>query len=309
MQKIALGIIGTGKIAQEYIKIFKKLKVEIKIVCARKKKKLNEFCKLNKIKKNTLKIHNLLKEDLDGIVCCSSPSSSLEVSKKLCKFNGKILFEKPLGINYNQTLKIKNLFKKKNLFVALNRRYISSVLLSKKILKTKKKNTYFSFYDQENTLQAKKNGHDKITIKNWMYANSIHMVDLINFYVNSKITKIENQNKIFKKHKIYFSTIHYQNGDIVEFKSFWNKPAPWKIDISLNEKFLQLKPIETLSIIDPKKKIKKMVERDKIDINFKPGFYRQCIDFKREIQNKKNNLVNINQYLTSVKLIKKIFFN
>ena len=142
-----------------------------------------------------------------------------------------------------------------------------------------------------------------------MYANSIHMVDLINFYVNSKITKIENQNKIFKKHKIYFSTIHYQNGDIVEFKSFWNKPAPWKIDISLNEKFLQLKPIETLSIIDPKKKIKKMVERDKIDINFKPGFYRQCIDFKREIQNKKNNLVNINQYLTSVKLIKKIFFN
>ena len=65
MQKIALGIIGTGKIAQEYIKIFKKLKVEIKIVCARKKKKLNEFCKLNKIKKNTLKIHNLLKEDLD----------------------------------------------------------------------------------------------------------------------------------------------------------------------------------------------------------------------------------------------------
>ena len=45
MQKIALGIIGTGKIAQEYIKIFKKLKVEIKIVCARKKKKLNELYK------------------------------------------------------------------------------------------------------------------------------------------------------------------------------------------------------------------------------------------------------------------------
>ncbi len=308
MKNIAVGIIGTGKIAQEYIKILKKLNVEIKIVCARKKKKLIKFCKINKIKNNTLKIHDLLNKELDGIVCCASPSSSFEISKKLTKFKGKILFEKPLGINYNQTLKIKNLFKKKNLFVALNRRYISSVLLSKKIIKVKK-NNYFSFYDQQNTHQAKKNGHDRITIKNWMYANSIHMVDLINFYVNSKIIKIENKNKIFKKHKIYFSTIHYKNGDIVEFKSFWNKAAPWKIDISENEKFLQLKPIETLSIIDTRTKLKKKIQRDKMDINFKPGFYRQCIDFKREIQNKKNSLVDIDQYFLSVKLIKKIFFN
>ena len=309
MKKITIGIIGTGKIAQEYVDIFKKLKLNIKIICARKKNKLKKFCKINKIKKNTLDINDLINENLDGIVSCVSPSSSLQVSKKLSKFKGKILFEKPVGINYSQTLKVKQFFKNKNLFVALNRRYLSSVVKAKKIIRNNRENKFFSFYDQENTLQAKKNGHNKITIKNWMYANSIHMVDLINFFVDSKIKGIENKNFVFNKHKIYFSLIYFENGDIVEFKSFWNKPAPWKINISTNNKFIQLKPIEMLLVDDLNKKNSIKFKKDNLDINFKPGFYRQCVDFKKEMQNKKNNLVGIDQYLNSVKLTKKIFFN
>ena len=86
MKKITIGIIGTGKIAQEYVDIFKKLKLNIKIICARKKNKLKKFCKINKIKKNTLDINDLINENLDGIVSCVSPSSSLQVSKKLFVF-------------------------------------------------------------------------------------------------------------------------------------------------------------------------------------------------------------------------------
>lgn len=38
MKKKNIGIIGTGLISQEYINIFKKINVNVKIVCARKKK-------------------------------------------------------------------------------------------------------------------------------------------------------------------------------------------------------------------------------------------------------------------------------
>ena len=308
MKKINVGIIGTGKIAQVYVDIFKKLKINVKIICARNKKKLENFCKINKIKQNTLNINDLLHEDIDGIVSCVSPTSSFNVARKLSSFKGSILFEKPVGLNYIQTLKIKSLYKNKNLFVALNRRYLSAVVKSKKIIDKINEIKFFSFYDQENTIKAKKNGHKKDTIKNWMYANSIHLVDLINYYVNSKIKRIENKNFLFKKHKIYFSIIYFKNGDIVEFKSFWNKPAPWKINIFTNKKFLQLKPIEKLSITNLNLKNSIKFKKDDIDNNFKPGFYRQCVDFKKEMQ-KKNNLVNIEQYLHSVKLTKKIFSN
>ena len=167
MKKISIGIIGTGKVAQEYVKIFKKLNIEIKIICARKKIKLKNFCLKNNIKKSTTNFDNVLKENLDGIVCCVTPSSSFQVSKKLQKFNGKILFEKPVGLNYVETLKIRNFFhKKKNFFVALNRRYIHSIITAKKIISNIKEKKFLSIYDQENTIEAKKNGHDKLTIKN-----------------------------------------------------------------------------------------------------------------------------------------------
>ena len=131
---------------------------------------------------------------IDGIVSCVSPSSSFQVSKKLSILKENIIREAS-WVNYIQTLKIKSLYKNKNLFVALNRRYLSAVVKSKKIIDKINEIKFFSFYDQENTIKAKKNGHKKDTIKNWMYANSIHMVDLINFYVDSKIKNIEN--KIF----------------------------------------------------------------------------------------------------------------
>ncbi len=311
MKKIIIGIIGTGKIAQEYINIFKKLKVDIRIICARKKKKLSEFSKKNNIIKFTTKIDKFLQEKVDGVIVCVSPESSLLIAKKLSKFEGKILFEKPVGLNLKQTEEINNIFKrKKNIFVALNRRFYQSVLSAKTLLQNSKEKKVISIYDQENTLAAKKNGHHPLTIKNWMYANSIHLVDLIKFFVNSKIIKIKNKKIKFKNSLIYDSIINFKNGDIVEFKSFWNMPAPWKISVSTKSMFIELKPIEKISYRTINKKVVfKDIKLNNKDEIFKPGFFMQSQHFLKELKNKKNNLVKLKQYCQSVFLINKIFFN
>ena len=310
MRKKCIGIIGTGKISQEYVNIFKKIDVEIKIVCARNKKKLHDFCLKNNIKKNTLIISDLLNLNLDGVIVCASPDSSLLISKQLVNFKGKILFEKPVGLNLAQTENINKLYQNKNNFyVALNRRYYHSVVTSKKLMNMSKNRKFISICDQENTIEAKKSGHKNSTIKNWMFANSIHLVDLINFYIKSKVVGVTNIKNIRKNHKLYFSIIKFQNGDIVEFKSFWNKPAPWKINISFDEKFVQLKPIENISYIDKSSREIKKINIDKKDIIFKPGFFRQSEDFKKALQNKKNSLVSLENYLRSVNLTHRIFFN
>ncbi len=311
MKRKNIGIIGTGLISQEYINIFKKINVNVQIVCARKKKKLKEFCSKNHILKSTTEIDQLMNEKLDGVVVCISPESSLLIAKKLSKFKGKILFEKPVGLNLEQTEQIYKLFKrKKNFFVALNRRFYQSTILAKKLLQNSKKKKFVSIYDQENTIAAKKNGHHKLTIKNWMYANSVHLVDLINFFVNSKIIKIKNKKIKFKNSLIFESIINFKNGDIVEFKSFWNMPAPWKIDISNEKIFIQLMPIEIISYRTNLKKVDiKDFKFDKEDQNFKPGFFLQSQHFKKELKNIKNNLVNLKQYRQTVLLINKIFFN
>ena len=176
-------------------------------------------------------------------------------------------------------------------------------------MKRSKSRKFISICDQENTIAAKKSGHNNLTIKNWMFANSIHLVDLINFYIKSEVVGVTNIKNIYNNHKLYFSIIRFQNGDIVEFKSFWNKPAPWKINISYDNQFVQLKPIENVSYIDKSSREIKKINIDKKDIIFKPGFFRQSEDFKKALQNKKNSLVSLENYLRSVKLTHRIFFN
>ena len=104
--------------------------------------------------------------------------------------------------------------------------------------------------------------------------------------------------------------INFKNGDIVEFKSFWNMPAPWKMDISNDKIFIQLMPIEIMSYRTNSKKVDiKDFKFDKKDQNFKPGFFLQSQHFKKELKNIKNNLVNLKQYRQTVLLINKIFLN
>ena len=310
MKKKFIGIIGTGNISQQYVDIFKKIGIKIDIVCARNKKKLKVFSLKNKIPKYTNNINNILSEKLDGLVVCVSPESSLLVAKKILNFKGKILFEKPVGLNYKESSLIYKIQKHKNsFFVALNRRYYRSVLDSKNFLNRSKEKKFISITDQENTLKAKELGHHKLTIKNWMFANSVHLVDLINFYIKSKINKIEKKTKFYNSSKIYFSKIYFKNGDIVEFNSFWNRPAPWKIDISLKDNFIQLKPIEAVKYLNSNRRELSQNKLDKKDRDFKPGFYRQCEDFKKEMYNKKNNLVNLKEYINTVSLVEKLFFN
>ena len=240
-----------------------------------------------------------------------SPESTFLVAKKLLNFSGKILFEKPVGLNLNQTNQINEMFKnKKKLFVALNRRFYKSTMLAKNYLQNSKEKKIITIYDQENTFSAKRNGHHKLTIKNWMYANSVHLVDLIKFFINSKIVKINKNNIKSKNSLIYNSIINFSNGDIVEFKSFWNRPAPWKINISTDTMFIELMPIENIRFIPIKKKFDFAdLKSNKKDQNFKPGFLLQSEHFVKELKNKKNNLVKLSEYNQTVLLINKIFFH
>ena len=67
-----------------------------------------------------------------------------------------------------------------------------------------------------------------------------------------------------------------------------------------------LKPIENLTKIELNRRITSY-KIDKLDIKFKPGLYQLMIEFIKEIQNKKNSLVNVNYSTKIMKLINKIY--
>ena len=81
------------------------------------------------------------------------------------------------------------------------------------------------------------------------------------------------------------------------------------MDVSLyppKKTYYLLKPIENLTKIELNRRITSY-KIDKLDIKFKPGLYQLMIEFIKEIQNKKNSLVNVNYSTKIMKLINKIY--
>ena len=141
-KKLQIGIIGAGYMSNQYLKVIKASKnIECSAIFSRTKNKSIILKRKYKIKKVFDNINDfILKNKFDGLIVAVNEHSAFKVLRKVYKLKYPILFEKPLGVNYNQANLIKKLIKnKKNIYIALNRRFYSSTLQAKKIITKKKK--------------------------------------------------------------------------------------------------------------------------------------------------------------------------
>ena len=196
-------------------------------------------------------------------------------------------------------------------FVALNRRFFNSTLEFKRKLDISKDKFSFIINDQQDLIQAEKIGKHPKVIKNYMYANSVHLIDLINFFIKSKLKKIENKIiKISKKKRIFFSKINFANGSFVFYICKWNIPGRWSIEAYSKKIILSMKPLENLYYKFKNKKTILFLPNNQDDNLYKPGLKKIIEEFIYFINNKKfkkNKLANTFEYFQTVKLIKKIY--
>lgn len=316
MNKIKIGFIGTGYMANEYAKVLiSKLPFQVTLVGAVNKsnQRIIDFVKKYKVKKRYNNISQLMKLAKPEIVIVAvNELSTYSVIKELSKFKCICLIEKPVGINAKENKKISLIKKNKNFFpfIALNRRFYSSVLESNKILKKDTSKRIIKIFDQENIIIAKKNKVPTKVLNNWMYANSIHMLDFALIFGRGKIKRITTLNKKdYLEKKNISSRIEFNSGDLVDYFCIWNRPSPWSVQISTKKFFLELKPIEKLSYITNKDRKWINVSVSKNDEYFKPGIYLQILQLFEFYKNKTTKLKDLKYSNKIMNLIKEIYFD
>ena len=105
------------------------------------------------------------------------------------KYPWKIFSEKPLGLNYLESKEIysiaKNLKREKDIVVGYNRRnyestkyIISNISLKKRVIQ---------IMDQQNIYDKRVINLPMRIKKNWMFANSTHLIDYANIFCRGKI--------------------------------------------------------------------------------------------------------------------------
>ncbi len=313
MYKVAF--IGAGYMTEEHIKAFIDIP-EVQIVGIYSKTISRAELLLSKYSLNGScynSITDLYKNTQADLVVISVPELS---TKNVCfeafNFPWLCLVEKPVGYNFSDALFIANLAETKNskVYVALNRRMYSSTIEVLHQLENSNEQRLIHVYDQEDPISAKLTGQPDIIIENWMFANSIHIIDYFTILGRGHITEIvpiinwNNGSSPFHMTKIYF-----ESGDIGIYEALWNAPGPWAVTISTKSKRWEIKPLEEASVQSyGSRKSEKILIND-WDFKFKPGIRYQAEQAVRAISCNDHKLVSIQEALRTMELINKIYFN
>tara|TARA_B100001769_G_scaffold269591_1_gene259640 strand:+ start:45 stop:983 length:939 start_codon:yes stop_codon:yes gene_type:complete len=307
-KKINLFFFGAGNIIENHIKTAKHFsEFEMYGIKSRTFSKANNLKKKFKIK-NCFKDYNNIKvpKNQKSIAIIGvSIENTFEVYKKIYDLFDICILEKPLGYNLDEANKIflQSKKSKTKIFVALNRRFFFSTQeLLKKISKDES-NRVVEIIDTQ-TPELFKNRFPNKIIKNWIFANSIHMIDYINILCRGHIKKIRTIYK--KKDKIKILELLFSSKDICIYKQYWNRPGPWSVSVSNNKGYYRLEPLEELYFREKNDISFKKHEKEKYDLIFKPGFYNMYRNLSLFVQKNKDNLVNLEKSLNLMKLINKI---
>ena len=298
---------------QEHLKVFSTIK-KIKIVGIINKTRSKSIfiSKKYNIREIGKTITGLLNKTKPDLVVIAVPELNL---KKVCleafKYKCKFLIEKPVGFNFKEALYIEKLAKKHEIqaYPALNRRHFQSTLKAAKELKKDKSRRIINILDQQSIADAIKSGQPKLVAENFMYANSIHLIDYINIFCRGKIKSINKINTWKKsKKKFVISKIDFTSGDSAIYQANWQGPGPWSVTVTTENKRLEMCPLETLTIQKKgsRKKIKSVFKTN-IDRKFKPGLVLQANEMMKSIKNMKNRLPSLTDGLRTMKLIKEIY--
>lgn len=307
-KKINLFFFGAGYIIENHIRTAKHFsEFEMYGIKSRTFSKANNLKKKFKIKNcfTDYKDIKVPKNQKSIAVIGVSVESTYEVYKKIYNLFDICILEKPAGINLDEANKLflQSKKSKTKIFVALNRRfYFSTQELLKKISKDESSRVVDIIDTQ--TPKLFKNRFSNKVIKNWIFTNSIHVIDYINIVCRGHVKKIKTIYK--KKDKIKILEILFTSNDICIYKQFWNRPGPWSVSVSNNSGFYKLEPLEKLNFKEKNHISFEIEKKAKYDLKFKPGFYNMYRNLLLFMQRKQNNLVDLEKSLNLMKLINKI---
>jgi len=318
-KKINIGIIGSGKIANEYSKVINSFGHKIKLIVSKtqnnnakyiaKKYKAQIISNIKNIDKNLI---------IDAWIVCTSWDKLNYYLDFFLKKPAPVLIEKGIPLNSNKILSFIKKYKKNSFInIAYNRNYYDYIPYLVKVLN--KHNLKFAelhIYDSYKKIIAKQGIKISRFIKYFITSHWISLFLKILNISNYKITDIKNKkintigkNKIEKielkikknKKKYLFDIINIPNG-----------VRNHSLKLYFENFMIELSPFEKMSIF---KKIKKSKVKNiniytpqisdiKVDSKFKPGFRFMYYDFI--LKNFYNKNFNLNTNLSDLYKIYKI---
>ncbi len=174
-------MIGGGAMTREHIKAFRDVPgVEIAGICNRTREKAQALATEFGIPYVATSIADLYaKTNADLAIVAVYETAINPVMREVLAHPWAVLMEKPIGVDLADAESVAAAANNHRVFVGLNRRFLSSTQAVLTDLANDPGPRFVHVQDQQSLDVARQIGHAEAVVKNWMFANSIHLVDYL----------------------------------------------------------------------------------------------------------------------------------
>jgi predicted dehydrogenase len=307
-----LAIVGAGKIAREHAKAFLDIEnTELLGVTSRSKKPLEAFATDFKVTNKCDNIGQLYRTTQAELVIITVNVDQISnVLLECALYPWTILVEKPLGINLTESNYLDKVLgdAANRIYVALNRRHYSTFQELDRIINLNSGQRMIRVTDQEDQFAARSAGFDTQIIEHWMFANSIHLIDILRQFGRGKVINIEQSSK-WKSMTIMKHSVHvtFDSGDLGIYECQWNEVGPWSVSITKENSTWLMKPLEKLTEISETGESIDITPKSDWDTKFKPGFRLQAEMMIAKIKGQESKIVSFKDALSTMQLVHEMY--
>jgi predicted dehydrogenase len=312
MQKNMIAVIGAGYMAEEHIKAFSDIpEVSIVGIYSRTQERSDNLAKKHGIVKVYDSIRSLYEGTQADLVIIAVPELSVNaVCKEAFKYPWQALIEKPVGYNLQDAEDIATAADNagRQSYVALNRRHYSSTRAVLAEIDKLAGQRFVQVMDQENPIIALEGGQPPLVVDNWMYANSIHIIDYLCVFCRGEVITVDHVIKWDPQDPRFVMTkVNYSSGDIGVYQAIWNGPGPWGVTVSTQAKRWEMRPLEQAASQVYKSRKSEPLPVHEWDTKFKPGLRLQAEETIKALRGEKHSLPTLADGINTMKLVSKIY--
>ena len=268
-------MVGGGAMTREHIKAFRDVPgVEIAGICNRTREKAQALATEYGIPYVASNIADLrAKTNADLAIVAVYETAINPVMREVLAHPWAVLMEKPIGVDLADAESVAAAANNHRVFVGLNRRFLSSTQAVLDDLANDPGPRFVHVQDQQSLDVARQIGHADAVVKNWMFANSIHLVDYLCAFGRGDVVDVTPVERGSRRRSRAWSSPRSRSAPATSglYEGIWNGPGPWACTVTTPRRRWEMRPLEKAVFQNAGERALNPVEPHAWDGAYKPG--------------------------------------
>ena len=309
---LKIAFIGAGSMTREHLKAFQNISgVQCVGLHSRTRVRAEELAREFGLPAVYDTVSDMYERTHADLVVVSVPElSTRQVCERCFAHPWSLLVEKPVGYDYADAVAIRDAARAsgRRVWVGLNRRFLSSTQTVRADVDGSTATRFIHVQDQQDQKAALASGQPETVVANWMYANSIHLVDYLRVFGRGEVVSVDRVKPwVPSAPGVVLATVAFSSGDLGLYEGIWNGPGPWAVTVSSAERRWEMRPLETATVQNAGERKRTDAPIHEWDREFKPGFRAQAEAVVAAMAGAPSTVPSIDDALQTMALVRDIF--